>query len=443
MKKGCYIPLSIFFFLLGSSCQPANWKQACENPEYLHRSVKEITELMLHDIYSPPVASRIYSYSCIAGYEAALNSDTQFHSLAGQLHGLESSPRPEAGKPICYTLASVVAVLKVGGTLITSEGELQTFRNQLTGEFRNAGIPDQVYRNSIDYGDKVAVHILKWAAKDRFKQLRSLARYTVRDDEASWKPTPPVYMKAVEPHWNLLRPFMLDSAQAFKPLPATLFSALPSSSFYSMARDVHMAGQHLSEEQKAMADFWDCNPFRVITQGHLIRAVKKISPGGHWINIARLACRSTHASLARSAETYACLAIAISDSFISCWDEKFRSNVIRPETYINQYIDAAWLPYLQTPPFPEYTSGHSVISAASAIMLTRLYGENFPFTDSTEMEFGIPARKFPSFRAAAQEAALSRFYGGIHYMPSIQNGLDEGTKIGLFIVSRLHTRKKP
>lgn len=443
MKKACYILLAIVFFISSSSCQHADWKLKTENPEYLHRCIKEITERMLQDIYSPPVASRIYAYSCIAGYEAAFHSDAHFISLAGQLHGLEPLPRPQGSGSFCYSLASVIAVLKVGGTLITSEAEIQKFRSQLLEEYMTSGMPDVVFRNSISYGNRVAEHILKWAAKDRFKQIRGLTRYSVRDDQASWKPTPPVYMKAVEPHWNQVRPFMLDSAQQFKPLPATLFSAQNPSTFYKMAMDVRLAGQHLSEEQKEIADFWDCNPFRVITQGHIIRAIKKISPGGHWINIASLACRISHASLARTAETYACLGITISDSFISCWDEKFRSNVIRPETYINQYMDQAWMPYLQTPPFPEYTSGHSVISAASAIMLTRLYGDNFSFSDSTEMEFGIPARKFPSFRAAATEAGISRFYGGIHYMPSILNGMDEGKKIGEFMASRLHTRKSP
>ncbi|RYZ76754.1 MAG: phosphatase PAP2 family protein, partial [Proteobacteria bacterium] len=133
--------------------------------------------------------------------------------------------------------------------------------------------------------------------------------------------------------------------------------------------------------------------------------------------------------------------ITIADAFISCWDEKYRSLVIRPETYINKYIDGAWMPLLQTPPFPEYTSGHSVISAAASILMTRMFGEHFSYADSTEVEFGIPVRHFTSFSQAAEEAAISRFYGGIHYMPSITNGLEEGKKIGEFILSRIRTRK--
>ena len=171
-------------------------------------------------------------------------------------------------------------------------------------------------------------------------------------------------------------------------------------------------------------------------------ATKKISPGGHWINITRLACKKAAADVMQTAEAYACISITLADSFISCWDEKYRSNVIRPETYINQYIDADRVPLLQTPPFPKYTSGHSVVSTAASIMLTKLFGENFSFADSTEVEFGLPVRHFPSFKYAAEEAAISRFYGGIHYMPSIKNGMDEGTEIGTFIIHRLKRKKE-
>jgi hypothetical protein len=174
--------------------------------------------------------------------------------------------------------------------------------------------------------------------------------------------------------------------------------------------------------------------------GHVMYASKKISPGGHWMNITRLACQKTGAGVMQSLETYACLSITISDAFISCWDEKYRSLVIRPETYINKYIDGSWMPFLQTPPFPEYTSGHSVLSTASAVILTRIFGQNFSYTDSTEVEFGIAPRHFDSFEQAADEAAISRFYGGIHYMPSIVNGAEEGKQIGIFMTKKIITR---
>ena len=124
------------------------------------------------------------------------------------------------------------------------------------------------------------------------------------------------------------------------------------------------------------------------------------------------------------------------EGFISCWDEKYRSNRIRPETAIRKYVDPNWQPLLQTPPFPEYLSGHSVVSSASAVILTNFFGDNFSFTDSVEVTYGLAPRKFTSFHQAAQEAAISRFYGGIHFMDAINNGLTQGTKVGEWVLQR-------
>ncbi|MBD0351051.1 MAG: vanadium-dependent haloperoxidase, partial [Flavisolibacter sp.] len=395
-----------------------------------------------HDIYSPPVASRIYAYITIAGYEAAIQGNPKYISFAGQLHDLTSIPALEAAKEYSASLAAVQAILVVGKSLVISEGQIDDFHKKILLEFKKTGMPEAVFQSSVSFGQKVAAHILAWASKDNYKETRSYPKYSVSDDEATWKPTPPSYMRAVEPHWNKIRTFLIDSAQQFKPLRAVPFSTDKNSSFYKEAAAVHDIGLKLTPEQKDIANFWDCNPFKMNVKGHVMFATKKISPGGHWINITRLACKKANADVAQSAEAYACVSITLADGFISCWDEKYRSNVIRPETYINQYIDADWVPLLQTPPFPEYTSGHSVISTASALMLTKLFSENFSFSDSTEIEFGLPVRHFKSFRMAAEEAAISRFYGGIHYMPSINNGIEEGNKIGNFITQRLRTKKE-
>ena len=436
-----YFALFIALLLVSCSSKQKGWQKLAEDPNYIHRSVREVTEVMLHDIYSPPVASRIYAYITVAGYEAAVNGNKNYISLAGQLKGLDSVPRPQAGKQYCYSLAASHAILTVGKILVMSEGRIEGFHTTLMEEYKNTGMPDDVYQNSIDYGKLIADRILKWAGKDNYKHTRSLSKYDVQTDDASWKPTPPAYMKGVEPHWNEIRPFLLDSAQQFKPAKAVDFSLKPNSYFYKLAVAVRDAGLHLTPEQTTIANYWDDNPFKVNTNGHTMFATKKISPGGHWINITGIVCRKVNADYVRTSEAYACMAVVIADSFINCWDEKYKSKVIRPETYINQYIDQNWMPLLQTPPFPEYTSGHSVVSNASAIMLAKLFGSNLAFTDSTEVEFSIPARQFASFKAAADEAAMSRFYGGIHYMPSIVNGVDEGIRIGEFALAKLKTRR--
>ncbi len=175
-------------------------------------------------------------------------------------------------------------------------------------------------------------------------------------------------------------------------------------------------------------------------KGHIMYAEKKITPGGHWMGIAGIAAKTKGLDWKATAETFAITSLALYEGFLSCWDEKYRSVLIRPETYINEYIDKDWLPLLQTPPFPEYTSGHSVVSSAASVVLTQLLGDDLHFVDSTEVVFGLPIREFNSFDEAAQEAAISRFYGGIHYMPAIENGVWQGEQVGRLINDKIKTR---
>jgi len=260
-------------------------------------------------------------------------------------------------------------------------------------------------------------------------------------EDGKWSPTPPGYFAAVEPYWNKIRCLTLDSANQFIPKKVVLFSKEPGSEFYNQAYEVYKAGNNLTTEEKAIASFWDCNPFDLKTSGHLFFASKKISPGGHWINITALACTQTNSDIMKSSAAYTGVSIALFDAFISCWDEKYRSNSIRPETYIDKYIDQGWRPLLQTPPFPEYTSGHSVVSSAAAVVLTKMFGDHFSFTDSTETEFDLPPRHFNSFMEASKEAAVSRFYGGIHYQSAIVNGQDQGYKVGEVVLEKIHLKK--
>lgn len=441
MKKVLVIVCTVL--ILGSCSGPnKEYKKKAEDPDYLHRSIKKITDVIVHDIFSPPVASRIYAYASVAGYEAARHQDSSFVSLAAQLNGLEPVPQPEAGMEYCFPLASVQATFKVGRTLVFSEDKMDEFYAKITHEFKDTGIPDEVYERSVAYGNQVADHIIAWSSKDNYKQSRSFPKYSILNDVATWKPTPPAYMDAVEPHWNKIRPFVIDSASQFKPLPPPSFSIDKKSQFYKDALEVYETGVKLSEEQKEIASFWDCNPFVMNVRGHVMFATKKISPGGHWMNITRVTCNAGKADFVHSAEAYVKVALSLVDGFIICWDEKYRSRVLRPETYINQHIDENWIPVLQTPPFPEYTSGHSVISSSAATALTSLFGESFNYRDSTEVEFGLTARNFNSFYHASEEASLSRLYGGIHYRPAIENGIKQGRALGKFIEEKVKLRRE-
>jgi hypothetical protein len=436
------------FFLTGlfafscSSTQQASFDPGDVDPNHLHQTMKKITDIIVHDIFSPPVASRIYAYSSLAAYEAAIPGNADFVSLAGQVNGLEPLPQPDPEKKYCFELSSVHALALVGKALIFSEAEMESFHTQTLTTFRNSGMPSEMYNNSVAFGEAVATHILAWANKDNYKQTRTFEKYTVDlHNQATWKPTPPAYMEGIEPSWNKIRTFVLDSSTQFIPKPPTPFSTEKNSTFFREAIEVYEAVKETNQEYQDIAFFWDCNPYVMNVRGHVMFATKKISPGGHWMNITRLACSNTSKDFYSTAEAYALVSLALADGFITCWDEKYRSKLVRPETYINQFIDEDWLPTLQTPPFPEHTSGHSVISTAASVALTKLIGDDFHFVDSTEVEFGLPPRSFTSFKHAAEEAAISRLYGGIHYRPAIDEGVMQGKSVGEWVIHHVRTRK--
>jgi hypothetical protein len=447
MRNVLLLILTLLSICLLPACKessaPKDYREQANSPEFLFRAQHLLTKVMVHDIFSPPVVSRIYAYANIAAYEALVpGSAGTYQSLAGQLHGLEPLPVPDPDKEYNFTLAALSAHLKTGKTLIFSEDKFADFERLVYKEMMQTGMPREVHERSIAYGHAVAKHIIAWAEQDNYKQTRTAPKFTVSNESGRWKPTPPAYMDAIEPNWNKIRPFVIDSASQFAPLPPPVFSTKPDSEFYKELMLVYETVKNLSTEQLAIASFWDCNPFAMQLQGHLMFATKKISPGAHWIGIATIAARQTQANAMRTAEIYALTSIALADGFISCWDEKYRSNVIRPETVIQEHIDPAWIPPLQTPPFPEYTSGHSVISNAAATALTHLLGDHFAFSDTVEVPYGLPVRDFSSFRQAADEAAISRLYGGIHYMPAITHGSAQGLKIGELIVRRIVTKDK-
>jgi hypothetical protein len=252
-----------------------------------------------------------------------------------------------------------------------------------------------------------------------------------------------MYATALEPHWREIRPFVMDSASQFMPpRPPAYDVRNKQGSFYKALIEVKNTADSLTEEQKHIADFWDDNPFKMNVTGHVMFATKKFSPGGHWMNITGIAAQKAGADFNTAVAAYTKTAIALFDAFISCWDEKYRSNYIRPETVINNLLSQDWRPYIQTPPFPSYTSGHSTISAAAAEVMTEFFGDNLSFTDTSLLEFGIANREIKSFRDAAQEASISRLYGGIHYRFDLDAGNAAGQKLGSFIVARLNMRRK-
>lgn len=429
--------------LLFISCEKQ--KSIVVTPDEYHAAIENVTQIMIHDIFSPPVASRIFVYPNVAAYEVIAQNSKTYSSLQGQLKGLDSIPALDPKSGVNKDLAALIAHMEVSKQLVFSEDMIEVFRDSLYEKWENENSDE--FEVSREYGLKVAERIKKWMGKDNYKETRTLPKFSVFAKQAGrWQPTPPAYMDAVEPHWGEIRTLVLDSASQFKPAPALPFSLDKNSPFFKEVQEVYdisLATKKKGDdcEEIRIAQFWDCNPYVSVSQGHMMFAKKKISPGAHWMGIVKIACKINKADYDKTIFAYTKASIGMFEAFISCWDEKYRSNVVRPETVINQNIDENWKPLLQTPPFPEYTSGHSVLSTVAATVLTSIFGDNFSFKDDTELQFGLPSRSFKSFIEASKEAAMSRFYGGIHYRAAIENGMVEGKNVGDFVVSKLKMTK--
>jgi hypothetical protein len=440
MKKIICIAGILFSLFLIPGC--TNQKTVSDplvlnNPEILHRGIKRLGDVVIYDIFSPPVASRIFGYASLSAYEALRWSDTSYASLTKQLHGFGEMPKPEPGKSYAFSISAVKALFEVTMKLTSSKDSSRVTMEALLLELKEAGVDDETYARSITFGEAIAQTISKRASEDQYREVKGMARYSPSVLQGKWKNTPPDYLDAVEPFWTKMKPLVMDSSAQFKPVPPPPFSLDKKSAFMKELMEVMDSTKNLSEEQKNIARFWDDNAAAVTHVGHMMFANKKPSPGGHWMNITAIACRSSKADILKSAQAYAMTSVAMYDAFISCWDEKFRSEYIRPVTAINEFADRNWQPLLQTPPFPEYTSGHSVVSSAVATVLTKQFGESFAFTDDYELPYIGIQRSFPSFIKASEEACVSRLYGGIHFRSAIENGKSQGRNLGGFILNRV------
>ena len=445
-----------FFAILMSACIGACAAAIGQASAYVHRQVNgnshvletelptrlvrpaifALSRVMMHDVVSPTVASRYYLYGTLGAYAIMASSQAGMphpsvlirHFPAGIGRTL-----PEADP----SLSALFCIYETGMLMLPSglmlENDYAAVREQCMVMGHGTSAIDAARRRAA----AVAREVVDYAKTDGYLRLSSYPRYRPRRREGFWFPTPPGYMEAVEPHWGRMRTVLIDSAGQFPCPPPAAFDTAAGSRFRMLMEEVRRIGSAPVQGQRDIAAFWDCNPFVLATSGHMTLGFKKISPGGHWMNIACLAAEKAGLGFAQTVQLAAFESCTLFDAFIACWAEKYRSDRVRPETVINRYLDVQWQPLLQTPPFPEYTSGHSVISSASAELLSYLVGEGFAYTDDTEVIFELPPRDFTSFRQAAAEASVSRLYGGIHFRDAIEAGQDQGARLGREIVARL------
>lgn len=451
------------------------------DPQFVAQWMRSSLSFVRSERLGPPVAARISAYAGVALYEGyAADSASKLTSLGGQLNGLAALPA--SATPVDGAIAAAEAERLVLDSLFR-DGFASTRRTidslakaQVEGRVA-AGVSAATRDASVTHGQALAAAILGWAEKDGFfEQLtkvwtppvgrgrwvntatpdqyvplmisgetdlvrpsnpnvameleRAGERFVFTNRPKEARPTTlPVFnpVKPTAPFWGELRPFVIRNGDECAPPAPPEYSEKPGSAFWKMGREFLDSMSVLTPEKKQVALFWADNPVATGT------------PGFHWVSVANQMVSRRNQRADQAVELYALMTMSIADAFIGCWKEKFRSNVVRPVTYVQRVFDANFRTAFPTPPFPEYTSGHSVQSAAAVAVLERLVGDTISFIDSTQVDVGQAPRPFASFRAARDEVAVSRLYGGVHYLPAIFDGVTQGTCIGARIL-QLQTR---
>jgi len=437
MRKS-FFTLLFGLSILINSCHNRE-KQPVLTSQDISKVIHQMSAVMIHDVTNPPLAARFFAYTCLSGYEVVSENDRHVRTMRGVLNQYPVIIKPKQVTGYNVQLSAILAMYKTAENLQPSGRTLMAKNETIfIDSCKFVGFDDGIIDSSQHYAQLISKQILAYAKADKYNRTSNYRRYTPTGTPGSWDPTPPSYMSPVEPYFNTIRPLTLDSAAQFVPDAPIPFSTNKHSAFYKyLLLSYTKAGNALTQEEKNTANFWDCNPFAVQNDGHMLVGLKKISPGAHWMGITDIACDKTNTGFSKTMEINTVVSVGLLDCFICCWEDKYRTNRIRPETAIREYIDPNWKPWLQTPPFPEYISGHSVVSATSAVILTHYFGNKFAYTDNVEKDFGIPPRHFDSFQQAASQAAISRFWGGIHFMDAINNGLKQGTRVGNWVIAKI------
>ena len=374
--------------------------------------VDEVLVRIEEDSISPPVASRILGYTGVVIHEATVDGMNDYGPLAERLHQLDAPP--ELDEDTSYDVATVM--YSALGHLIPAlfDGDASTehlvdFAEDLLQQ-RVDEIDRAVWLESAQRGVDIAQTVGQRALSDGY-HARTDANFDPPDVDGPWQPVGD--QQPLEPHWDTLQPFAMEASDDCQPAPPVEFSTEPGSEFYEQAMTPFQETPQPDSDEAHIAEFWADDPGVSPT------------PPGHWMAIATQMIEDEQLNLEEAARLYAMLGVTLYDAFISCWDEKYRSYLVRPVTYINEHIDPDWQPHINTPPFPEYTSGHASVSGAAAAVLTEKLGD-LSFTDRTHEHRGLGVRSFDNFEQAAEESGMSRIYGGIHYPMANEEGLKQG-----------------
>lgn len=403
----------------------------------VHDWYRLILELVRHTAtYTPPVASRAFAYVGLSLFEAlAARPESALLSLTGRVNGLPATPTAAPGlDPAAVAHGALCRAVEVFfvNTGPTGQRAMAAMKKRISDKLAS-GLPAPALAAGVAHGEAVFARINDWSQSDGGAVVENMGfpmDWTLGTQPGAWKPTSLIRLQQAPllPNWGKNRTFTMESGASATIADPTPYSEDPASQFFLEAKEVYDTARALTDEQKIIARFWSDDPMLSPT------------PPGHWVTIANDLLEEEGADVERRAEVMALLGMTVADAFIACWHSKYHFDTVRPVTYIKAFIDETWEPFLITPPFPEYPSGHSTQSGAAEVVLAHCFGADFAFTDYTHEDEGFEPRPFANFRAAAEEAGISRLYGGIHFMPAIVKGLDQGRVVGSF-AAKLQTRK--
>ena len=421
-----------------STTGPAPAGPARLGPDIALQWIGTTYDLVLLENLSPPAAARAYACAAVAMYEAVVAGMPSHRSLAGSLTDLDRLPPALHLGQVDWPTALSTAVAGVLREVLPfrapgTRPRLDTAEADAVAARRRAGVTDRSVRASVTHGRAVAAHLVRWIRADG--HAGTVGRpYVPPVGESLWVSTPPNHRPAIEPYWSEVRPMVLHSAWEVEPEPPVPFSTVVGSPFHQQAMAPYLQSKANTDEHRAIAQFWTDNP------GSFEPPLGRPTglPSGHWMSIAAQTL-APRARLDLAVETLALTGIALHEAFLNCWAWKYHYSLLRPVTYINRYVDPTWVTTVNSPQFPEHTSGHSVASPAAAAVLTAQLG-SVAFVDDTHAARSLPARRFSSFDDAAREAARSRLYGGIHFPHAIDAGLVQGRQVGALVLDRVRLR---
>lgn len=378
--------------------------------------------------FFPPQVARAYGYVGVAAYEAVVNGIANAQSLAGQLNGLSSLPKPVTGEEYNWAISSNAAIAEMMREMFdkklsdASRVSVDSMENA-TLSILSSGVSADIVSRSIQYGKDITAALYQYSTTDggheSYLDPYQLP-FSLPPDSFCWVPTGAV-KTPVSPHWGTNRPFLQADVDNTVPAAHVKYSSGAGTDFYNQAMEVYNQVKNNTSDQIAIAKYWADDPFNTCT------------PTGHTFNILTQLLQENNATLEKASVAYARLAIAENDAFVACWKGKFQYVLIRPVSYIKLYIDPNFTTVIGTPAFPSYTSGHSCEIGAGSKVFISLFTNgngNYQFTDESQLQYGFMPRSYTNFNAMAEECAASRFYAGIHYPMDNESGLICGKAVG-------------